>query len=378
MSDYKIQSAPFLSNQNARLLFEVFHMHGYDLFFVGGCVRNAVMGCADISDDIDLTTSCPIDSMQELLKKHTIHIIKAYPEYGALTVKINQDFFEITSFRGECNHDGRHATIFPVGSMTQDASRRDFTFNALYCDHEGNIFDPIGSGINDALTGQLAFIGDPIERITEDSLRILRYYRFAAHYKSPENINEISTLISEHTFSFKCPSGARIRYELERIFNQKNSINVLYIMEHYKILSLFFDAISNVAFLEERIKLSKSLSYLLWIRLLFPVETLMDKKDLFYLTRSEKRILKQMALLKHHIDNGESIEYIASFYYTFPQQICDDSLLWANNKQYDLLLNNDFPPLNFTIQDIIKEGYQHDAISKEYRKRIISFLKGKV
>lgn len=148
--------------------------------FVGGCVRNAVMGRA--ADDIDIAT--------QLLPQQTMAAAKAaglaaHPtgiEHGTVTLVCKGKPFEVTTLRRDVCTDGRRAGVAFTEDWTEDAQRRDFTLNALYADREGVIHDPVGSGITDALGGRVVFIGDADRRIAEDFLRILRFFRFSAWY----------------------------------------------------------------------------------------------------------------------------------------------------------------------------------------------------
>jgi poly(A) polymerase len=148
--------------------------------FVGGCVRNTLMGRP--ADDIDIATELTPD---EVLAALTAAGLKAVPtgiEHGTVTAIAKKQPFEITTLRRDVTTDGRRATVAFTDDWRQDAERRDFRLNALYADREGNVFDPIGGGVEDAEFGRIIFVGDPEERIREDYLRILRFFRFFAWY----------------------------------------------------------------------------------------------------------------------------------------------------------------------------------------------------
>jgi poly(A) polymerase len=148
--------------------------------FVGGCVRNAVMGKP--ADDIDIAT--------QLLPQQTIAAAQdaglgAHPtgiDHGTVTLVCQGRPFEVTTLRRDVSTDGRRASVAFTEDWVEDAQRRDFTLNALYADRQGVLFDPIGTGVEDALAGRVRFIGDADRRIAEDYLRILRFFRFSAWY----------------------------------------------------------------------------------------------------------------------------------------------------------------------------------------------------
>ncbi len=148
--------------------------------FVGGCVRNTLIGAP--VDDLDIAT--------QLTPPETIAVaakagFAAHPtgiEHGTITVVVNHKPFEITTLRRDVSTDGRRATVAFTESWEEDAQRRDFRMNALYADASGAIHDPTGGGLDDARAGRVIFIGDAATRIKEDYLRILRFFRFNAWY----------------------------------------------------------------------------------------------------------------------------------------------------------------------------------------------------
>lgn len=174
----------WLTQTSTQTVFDVFSAAGFDIFAVGGCVRNAVMG-KQITD-IDLATNAHPDQSMTLGKAAGIKVIPTGIDHGTVTFVVDDEPFEITTYRKDIDTDGRHATVDFAENMEDDAARRDFTMNALYADRTGCIFDPLG-GLEDVHNRCVRFIGDPIERIKEDYLRILRFFRFYAIYGDPEN-----------------------------------------------------------------------------------------------------------------------------------------------------------------------------------------------
>jgi poly(A) polymerase len=148
--------------------------------FVGGCVRNALMGKA--VDDIDIAT--------QLLPEQVVAAaasagLAAHPTgiaHGTITLVADHQPFEVTTLRRDVTADGRHATVAFTEDWAEDASRRDFRLNALYADPDGQLHDPTGGGLEDAAAGRIIFIGDAETRLREDYLRILRFFRFSAWY----------------------------------------------------------------------------------------------------------------------------------------------------------------------------------------------------
>ncbi len=152
--------------------------------FVGGCVRNAVMGRAIA--DIDLATALEPPVVVTALEAAGLKSVPTGLEHGTVTAVSGGRGFEITTLRRDVETDGRRAVVAFTDDWAEDAARRDFTLNALYADRSGRVFDPTGLGVAAARAGRIVFVGDPGRRIREDHLRILRYFRFLAWYGQGE------------------------------------------------------------------------------------------------------------------------------------------------------------------------------------------------
>ncbi|WP_291839607.1 CCA tRNA nucleotidyltransferase [Brevundimonas sp.] len=148
--------------------------------FVGGCVRNALMG-REI-DDIDIATTLKPEETERAIRAAGLKAVPTGIDHGTVTAVAERQPFEITTLRRDVSTDGRNATVAFTDDWAEDAARRDFRLNALYADGEGRVFDPTGQGVADAAAGRIVFVGDPGTRIREDYLRILRFFRFFAWY----------------------------------------------------------------------------------------------------------------------------------------------------------------------------------------------------
>jgi poly(A) polymerase len=151
--------------------------------FVGGCVRDALLGRT--VGDIDIATPFPPDEVTRRLAAAGIKVVPTGLTHGTVTAVALGRPFEITTLRRDVETDGRHARVAFTDDWAADAARRDFTMNALFLDAEGAVFDPMG-GLADLSAHRVRFVGDPATRIREDVLRILRFYRFHAHYGEGE------------------------------------------------------------------------------------------------------------------------------------------------------------------------------------------------
>ena len=172
----------WLTNAATQALCAAVQAGGFRIFFVGGCVRNALMG--EAVGDLDLATDALPDQVMQLAEAAGFKAIPTGIDHGTVTVLAKGVSHEITTFRRDVQTDGRHAAVAYSTDIAQDAARRDFTMNALYADPSGNVVDPLG-GLPDLLARRLRFVGDPALRIREDYLRILRFFRFSATYGDP-------------------------------------------------------------------------------------------------------------------------------------------------------------------------------------------------
>jgi len=147
--------------------------------FVGGCVRNTLMKRP--IDDVDIATTLTPDEVTQALEAAGLRAVPTGADHGTITAISNHRPYEITTLRRDVATDGRRAVVAFTTDWAEDAERRDFRLNALYCDVEGTVHDPVG-GIEDARAGRIVFVGDAEARIREDHLRILRFFRFLAWY----------------------------------------------------------------------------------------------------------------------------------------------------------------------------------------------------
>ena len=186
-----------------------------EIRYVGGCIRKIIN--REITDDIDLATNLKPSEVCRALKDHGIDYYESGIEHGTITALIENKKFEITSLRKDLITDGRHAKVEFSLDWKEDASRRDFTINAIYADREGNIFDPF-NGKKAIEEGVVSFIGDAENRIKEDYLRILRFIRFSLEYNSNIKDHNIIRIINKNVRFLKFISQERLFIELKKYY----------------------------------------------------------------------------------------------------------------------------------------------------------------
>ena len=155
---------------------------GYQALVVGGCVRNALMGVP--VTDIDIATDARPEMVMVLAEGAGLRAVPTGIAHGTVTLVVEGQGFEVTTFRCDVETHGRHATVAFSSDLTEDATRRDFTMNAIYARADGSVLDPLG-GLADLQARRVRFVGDASARIQEDYLRILRFFRFHAQYGDP-------------------------------------------------------------------------------------------------------------------------------------------------------------------------------------------------
>jgi poly(A) polymerase len=175
-------SGDWLTRPATQALCAALQAGGHRGFFVGGCVRNALVG--EMVGDLDLATDALPEKVVRLVEAAGFKAIPTGIDHGTVTVLAGGLPHEITTFRRDVQTDGRHAVVAYSTDLAQDAARRDFTMNALYADPSGEVIDPLG-GLPDLRARRLRFVGEPAQRIREDYLRILRFFRFSATYGDP-------------------------------------------------------------------------------------------------------------------------------------------------------------------------------------------------
>ena len=191
---------------------------GHQAWFVGGCVRNALLG--QPVSDLDICTDARPEQVMDLASAAGLRSVPTGIDHGTVTVVSDGVPYEITTFRQDVETDGRRAVVAFADTIEADAHRRDFTFNALYCAPDGTISDPIG-GIPDLQSRTVRFIDDPAQRIKEDYLRILRFFRFSAWYSDPDNGIEAEGLAAcaEHADGLETLSKERIGAEMIKLLS---------------------------------------------------------------------------------------------------------------------------------------------------------------
>lgn len=203
--------------------------------YVGGAVRDDLLGLP--VNDIDLATRIPPDEVMARLEKARIKAVPTGIEHGTITAVSDGHPFEITTLRRDVSTDGRRATVAFTDDWKEDAARRDFTINALSADpRTGELFDYFG-GLADLETRHIRFIGDPLQRIAEDHLRILRFFRFHARFDGGEADPAALEACTQRANDLMALSRERIADELLKLLGLPDPSATVGIMLERRILA---------------------------------------------------------------------------------------------------------------------------------------------
>ncbi|MDR1499330.1 MAG: CCA tRNA nucleotidyltransferase [Rickettsiales bacterium] len=216
---------------------EVYHIldilldDGDEARLVGGCVRDFLLGKK--INDFDIATERRPEEVLEKLKKNNVKYLTNGLKFGSITAVIGDEKFEITTLRRDIKGSGRFPVVEFINDYAEDAIRRDFTFNALYMGYDGTIYDYLG-GKKDLEKGIIRFIGNPRIRILEDSLRILRFFRFFGSCATQMDYEGFCNCIRYKSL-ISTLSKSRVKSEYIKILRSPGGTKILKIMEAYGI-----------------------------------------------------------------------------------------------------------------------------------------------
>ncbi len=240
----KIEPQDWMMAPETQAVLAALSADGAEPRFVGGCVRDAVAGRP--VKDVDLATPDPPERVTALLERAGIKAVPTGLEHGTVTAVSGGRPFEVTTLRVDVETYGRRARVAYTDDWQADAARRDLTINALSCAPDGTLYDPFG-GLGDLRDGRVRFVGNPRQRIREDYLRLLRFFRFHAHYgqggPDPEGLAAATELAAEATDL----SGERVRDELLKLLAADDPLPVLELMHAHGVLRSFLPETAGMA-----------------------------------------------------------------------------------------------------------------------------------
>ena len=218
----KIDAGAFRQVMTPQLnsLGKTFKSNGYTIRVVGGAVRDLAL--KKVPKDVDLATDATPDQMIKLFKDNNIRYKPTGLQHGTITAIIDRVPYEITTLRADTDTDGRHAKVDFVKDWKEDAKRRDLTYNAMSVDFSGKLFDYYG-GMDNLQDRVSKFVGDPSERIKEDYLRILRYFRFQSKLEDPNWDKDTLNAIKDNVGGLARITPERIWSEVKKLLVGRNA-----------------------------------------------------------------------------------------------------------------------------------------------------------
>jgi len=251
-----LAGAEWLVRPETQAVLAMLEHGGYSARAVGGCVRNALLGVP--VKDIDIATTAPPEEVIALARAAHLKAVPTGLAHGTITIVAHHIPYEVTTLREDVETFGRHARVAFTGDWAADARRRDFTMNALYCSADGTVHDPLG-GYGDLAARRVRFIGDAVQRIREDYLRILRFYRLHAQYGEGA-LDETShgAAIRERAGLARL-SGERIHGELSRLIAAPGAVPAITDLAECGILQLVLGTVPRLRALERLAGLERKL-----------------------------------------------------------------------------------------------------------------------
>jgi poly(A) polymerase len=230
----RLTGAEWLARPETQAVFAALGARGFAARAVGGAVRDALMG-RQVAD-IDIATDALPEEVMRAAEAAGLKAVPTGLAHGTVTVVAGNRPFEVTTLRKDVETHGRHATVAFTDDWTEDARRRDFTLNALYCSADGVVYDPL-AGYPDLVARRVRFIGVPAERIREDYLRILRFFRQTADYgRGPADAEGLAACVRERA-GLGMLSGERVREELLRLLAAPRGPEITALMQDYGLLT---------------------------------------------------------------------------------------------------------------------------------------------
>lgn len=314
---------------------------GASVRFVGGCVRDAILGL--LPADIDVATPELPEQVIRRLEKAKLKAVPTGIAHGTVTAVVPPATFQVTTLRRDVATDGRHATVAFGTDWAEDAARRDFTINALYADADGRLYD-FTDGRADLAAGIVRFIGDPAQRVAEDYLRVMRFFRFHARFGKGAPDARSLAACADAAGRLDRLSGERIRDELLKILILPNAADALALMQQAGVLpAILPQARVDVLTLARLIRLQDEVAAAggaepdLWPRLALLLDGLADAEtvaDRLKLSNAQRVRLEGLLSLPA-VDAGILADQTAfrMALYRLGAERCRDGLLLAAARQ---------------------------------------------
>jgi tRNA nucleotidyltransferase/poly(A) polymerase len=362
----------WLNDGALRRVFDALEKAGGEARVAGGAVRNALMG--EAVGEIDIATTLTPEQVMKAGEKARLGVHPTGIDHGTITVVVGGRPFEVTTLRVDVETFGRKARVGFTDDWQADALRRDFTMNALYCSRDGKIYDPT-KGYADILRRRVKFVGSPSERIKEDALRILRFFRFHARYGTGAPDAQGFAACVRHKAKLKGLSGERVRQELFKLLAAKRAAGTIKLMAARKVLKVLFAPAADLRPLARMTKIDEAVALEAdaLLRLALIAKDAPGLRERLRLTNAETR---RLAAIAHHAGPTPRLRERERrvVLYQLGQEAWRDTvrISWAKSKDpvasqkwRDLLAFTDrwvIPRLPLTGKDLLARGVKEGPL----------------
>ena len=354
--------------KDAMNILKIFNEHGFEAYFVGGCVRDYLLG--EVFSDIDITTNALPSEVKKIFHK----TIDTGIQHGTVTILINSVGYEVTTFRTEGDYKNHRAPekVEFVSNLREDLDRRDFTINAMALDYNGKLFD-YHNGDNDLSSKIIRTVNNPNERFYEDALRMLRAFRFSSKLGFEIENNTLDA-IKKNAELIKFVSIERIVNEFKKLLAGKGNLKSLELLIDSKLNSYipFFEEVNEIQDLS-------SYSFCQSLYILSIINDIsFEKLKFLKLSNKEIKLVKQFDLINQEFKNNTQIELILYKYNREDIKFICEYFGYDKEKNIDerILIINSFNDIDITSQEIISTinknpGPWIKSITLELEKEIL-------
>jgi tRNA nucleotidyltransferase/poly(A) polymerase len=322
----------WLKDRALRRVFDTLAAAGGETRVAGGAVRNALMG--EPVFEIDIATTLTPEEVMKAGEKARLGVHPTGIDHGTVSLVVGGKVFEVTTLRVDVETFGRKARVAFTDDWAADALRRDFTMNALYCSRDGEIYDPT-KGYADILRKRVKFVGQPSERIREDALRILRFFRFHARYGAGAPDRDGLTACVRLKAKLKGLSGERIRQELFKLLEARRAADTIKLMASRNVLKVLFQPANDLKPFARMVKIDETLGLKpdALLRLAVTAKDARSLRERLRLTNAESRRLEAIATHREPIPRLRERERRVVLYHLGKEAWRDTvRIAWAKSK----------------------------------------------
>lgn len=364
-------------NLDAKKIYDILNTDEEDVvcLFVGGCVRDLISNREIL--DVDFATSLTPDKIKRKLEASNIEYDNSFENYGSIKIRLNEKSFEVNTLRKDFDQDGRHSEVIFTQDWRQDALRRDFTINAIYCDINGRIYDPF-KGVDDLNNGIIRFIGDPIKRIQQDYLRALRYFRFFIQFSKVNYDEYVINCVRKNQDNIENLSKAKLIEEFRKLLLSGKAFKLFqdsFVKDLYLSVYKGIKYLTRLEFDRKKKIFNKNIDWVVLLSLLLIDQTKNFERFVkdFQLSNEVKIRLNnlQSQFTFKTADKIEKIDNLkkAVLKYGVPSVIDFIHFQYLINEKYDKVLyeenlkiiqNTAAPKFEFDVNILKKRGFKED------------------